>query len=92
MVQATLTVDQTISPDENVSNEIITIWMYLFIEFYYGLNACSYMVQSVDIRRYYHRLLTCRVGRVQPISDPPQRAVVNERNGERNAQHVETRH
>ena len=83
MLASPSTVDQTISPDENVRNEIITIWMYLFVEFYYGLNACLYMVQSVDIRRYYHRLLTCRVGRVQPISDPPQRAVVNERNGER---------
>ena len=50
---------QTMSLEETTKNKIITLWLYTLMDFYNGLNACLYMAQSVEIRSYYLRLLTC---------------------------------
>ena len=61
---------QTVSSEEIVRNEIITIWMYVLMEFYYGLNACLYMAQCVEIRRYFCHSLTCGKLEVEPKNLP----------------------
>ena len=56
---------QSISSEEIVRNEIITIWLYMLIEFYNGLNACLYITQCKEIRLYYFGFLRRRVRAVR---------------------------
>ena len=62
---------EMITSEAIIKNKIITLWLYTLMDFYNGLNACLYMAQSVEIRSYYHRLLTCGLCGMEPNQQFP---------------------